>query len=106
MTDKIWGKVTEVVDGDTFLLEVAGFDQLNVGFYENEVKVCIDWITSEDLRRDMIFKSKEELGKKLLGKSVTCTVADSGWEEKRKWTVQLSETRSTGFSVRYSSGDT
>ena len=91
MRNKIWGKVTAVVDGDTFLLVVGELGRLDGSFHEDEFKVSIDWLTSEELRRDMMFKSKELLQEKLLGKSVRCTVADrvgkksaSGWSNCRK----------------------
>jgi len=89
MIDQIWGKVAEIIDDETFLLEVTSFGQFNMGYYEDLIKVNIDWLTSDNQLRGLPARSKEALQKKLLGKPVQCTVVDGSKEIRLTCKVQL-----------------
>jgi hypothetical protein len=91
MIDQIWGKVSEIIDDETFLLEVTGFGEFNLGYYEDQIKVNIDWLSSDGRIRGLPARSKDALRRKLLGRAVKCTVVDGARDVRLTCKVQLME---------------
>ena len=74
MADTIRGRVTDVVDGDTFDMEVTHADKKNTDEYNPEERVRIAGVDSPELDTEEGKKAKKSLEKKLSGKEVRCTV--------------------------------
>ena len=79
----------EVIDDSTFMLEVTGYDQFNNGLYEGQVKIEVDWLSSDDTLRGMTSRSKIALQEKLLGKAVKCITAGKGRSTEFRCSVRL-----------------
>lgn len=74
MSDKIKGKVTKVIDGDTFEIKVTAVDPNNKKDYNSTEKIRIAGINKPELKTSKGVAAKESLEKKLDGKNVAISV--------------------------------
>ena len=74
MADVIWGLVTNVIDGDTFEMNVTHIGKSNSNKYnENEI-VRINGIDAPEMGTPEGLTAKMALSLRILGKQVVCTV--------------------------------
>ena len=74
MADLIQGEVTEVIDGDTFVLNVEQIGTQNKEEYKNSEKIRIANIDAPELKSPFGLSSKISLENKIKGKTVHCTI--------------------------------
>lgn len=74
MADIIEGKVTEVVDGDTFRIDMTFEDEDNDYEYNTKEKIRIGGIDAPELEEPGGERSKEDLENAIDGENVRCTV--------------------------------
>lgn len=74
MADIIRGPVTNVIDGDTFEMEVTHVGKNNKEKYNDNETVRIAGIDAPEINTDEGKKAKKELEKKISGQEVRCTV--------------------------------
>jgi len=75
MADFIQGKVTEVIDGDTFVMTIEQVGTQNQYEYNNSEKIRIQNFDAPELKSPFGLRSKTSLEMKIKGKTVLCTVA-------------------------------
>ena len=74
MEDRIIGPVTNIVDGDTFDMEVTEVWKNNVYHYNKQERIRIADIDAPELQDAGGKRSKESLEKKISGYTVECTI--------------------------------
>ena len=74
MADAIGGPVTDVVDGDTFDMDVTYRGEKNTEKYNDKERVRIAGINAPEIGTEGGKKAKKELEKKISDKEVRCTV--------------------------------
>jgi len=74
MADTIRGRVTNVVDGDTFDMRVTHLGKENKRSYDNDERVRIAGIDAPELNTASGKAAKANIEKKLRGKEVRCSV--------------------------------
>lgn len=75
MADLIQGKVTEVIDGDTFVMTVEQVGTQNQYEYSITEKIRIQNFDAPEFKSPLGLRSKKSLETKIKGKTVHCTVA-------------------------------
>ena len=74
MTDSFRGKVTRVIDGDTFEMKVSRQGRNNDYRYNNVERIRISGTDAPELNTRGGLRSKQTLQRKLKGKDVNCAV--------------------------------
>ena len=74
MADVIRGRVTRVIDGDTFEMSVTSVNAPSGNKYGSSETIRIATIDAPELSTPAGKRSKDALERKLIGQSVTCTV--------------------------------
>ncbi|MBV6419582.1 MAG: hypothetical protein DAHOPDDO_00805 [Ignavibacteriaceae bacterium] len=74
MADIIWGIVKEVIDGDTFRLNVTHISNLNKDKYSAMEKIRIAGYNAPELSTPGGQKAKQDLFQKINGKEVKCII--------------------------------
>lgn len=74
MVDTIRGLVIEIIDGDTFDMNVTHTGNDNKNDYNNKERIRIAGIDAPELRSPRGQRSKDLLERKLKGKEVRCYV--------------------------------
>ncbi len=74
MADIIWGKVTKVIDGDTFTMNVTHISNLNKDKYSAVETIRIAGYDAPELSTPGGQKAKQDLFQKINGKEVKCVI--------------------------------
>lgn len=74
MADVIWGDVTQVIDGDTFDINVTHYSKTNSVRYNDRERIRIADIDAPELRARMGQRAKHQLERTLLGQHVRLEV--------------------------------
>ncbi len=74
MADTIRGKVTDVIDGDTFDMKVTHTGKNNKEKYNDNERIRISGIDEPELNTPAGVRSKEKLEKKIKNREVRCHV--------------------------------
>lgn len=74
MADTVRGKVTSVIDGDTFDMSVTHIGKSNKTDYNDNERIRIAGIDKPELNTQAGQKAKGTLTQKLLGKEVRVTI--------------------------------
>ena len=74
MADTIRGPVTNVIDGDTFDMNVTHLGKKNTIKYNDDERIRIAGIDAPEINTEEGKKAKKKLEKKISGKEVRCTV--------------------------------
>ncbi len=74
MPDTIWGDVIRVVDGDTFDVRVTHYSPQNRIRYNNIERVRLASANAPELTGLLGFSAKQQLERRISGKSVRLTV--------------------------------
>lgn len=74
MKDTIKGQVTEIIDGDTFDMNVTQVGKNNKERYNAEERVRISGIDTLELPSESGRQAKDNLEKKIKGKAVRCNI--------------------------------
>jgi endonuclease YncB( thermonuclease family) len=72
--DIIWGKVTNIVDGDTFDINVTHDSEDNEYEYSGEERIRIADIDEPELNTKAGERAKKDLEEKLLNENVKCKI--------------------------------
>ncbi len=74
MLDQIGGKVTRIIDGDTFDMQVSHINRKNRYNYNNNERIRIASFDAKELGSAGGLQARRTLALKLSGKSVLCSV--------------------------------
>ena len=74
MVDVIQGKVTEVIDGDTFEMNVTGIGQTNSQEYNDIERIRIAGMNAPELGTQAGQQDKQNLENQIGGKIVKCEI--------------------------------
>ncbi len=74
MADVIWGDVTQVIDGDTFDVNVTHYSRANAVRYNNRERIRVAGIDAPELHTRLGPRAKHQLERTLLGQHVRLDV--------------------------------
>lgn len=74
MADVIWGDVTQVIDGDTFDVNVTHYSRTNAVRYNDRERIRVAGIDAPELRTRFGLRAKQQLERALLGEHVRLNV--------------------------------
>ncbi|MBI5355964.1 MAG: hypothetical protein HZB68_05920 [Candidatus Aenigmarchaeota archaeon] len=75
--DKVFGEVTTIVDGNTFLVRVLKTEKIGLYTYKETERMRIDGLDAPALTELAGKRMKEKLTRKLFGNKVALTI--TGW---------------------------
>ncbi|MFQ5940367.1 MAG: hypothetical protein ACE5KA_01535 [Nitrososphaerales archaeon] len=74
MRDMIWGTVTNILDGNTFEINVTHREKNNKERYQDTESIKIEKIEVPQIPRNIADRSKDKLESYLRGKFVLCKI--------------------------------
>ena len=74
MTDRIWGDVVEVIDGDTFKIKVTHVGRDNQYEYGDYERIRIERIDAPELPSLAGKRAKRDLERVIMGKFIRCNI--------------------------------
>lgn len=74
MTDRIWGDVVEVIDGDTFKIKVTRVSRDNQYKYKDYERIRIERIDAPELPSPAGKRAKRGLERAIMDKFIRCDI--------------------------------